>query len=90
MSYLERTAKKLLPILNEVKKRMIPEKSKTEVVKAGVRKNKYQKRTETLESANENVSDLDESSFILHMNENKDIDEKSANPDMKNILGYLN
>jgi hypothetical protein len=26
MSYLERTAKKLLPILNEVKKRMIKEK----------------------------------------------------------------
>jgi hypothetical protein len=26
MSYIERTAKKLLPILNEVKKRMIPDK----------------------------------------------------------------
>ena len=26
MSYIERTAKKLLPILDEVKKRMIPEK----------------------------------------------------------------
>jgi hypothetical protein len=29
MSYVERTAKKLLPILTEVKKRMIPDK-KTE------------------------------------------------------------
>lgn len=28
MSYLEKTAKKLLPILLEVKKRMIPEKKK--------------------------------------------------------------
>jgi hypothetical protein len=26
MSYVERTAKKLLPILNEVKRRMIPDK----------------------------------------------------------------
>ena len=28
MSYLEKTAKKLLPILNEVKKKMLKEKSK--------------------------------------------------------------
>ena len=28
MSYIERTAKKLLPILSEVKKRMIPDKKK--------------------------------------------------------------
>ena len=28
MSYVERTAKKLLPILNEVKKRMIPDKKR--------------------------------------------------------------
>lgn len=90
MSYLERTAKKLLPILNEVRKRMIPEKTKTETAKSNVRKSKYHKRTETLESANENVSDLDESSFILNMHENKDIEEKLPNPDMKNILGYLN
>lgn len=90
MSYLERTAKKLLPILIEVKKRMIPEKSKTENIKTGARKGKYMKRVETLESANENISDLDESYFLLNMNENKDNEEKAANPDMKNILGYLN
>jgi hypothetical protein len=87
MSYLERTAKKLLPILNEVKKRMIPEKQKTEAAKASVRKGKYLKRAETLESANENVSDLDDSSFILNMN---DMEDKLPTPDMKNILGYLN
>jgi hypothetical protein len=28
MSYVERTAKKLLPILEEVKKRMIPDKKR--------------------------------------------------------------
>jgi len=31
MSYIERTAKKLLPILVEVKKRMIPDKKKKKV-----------------------------------------------------------
>lgn len=55
--------------MNEVKKRMIPEKNKNEIAKAGAKKGKYLKRTETLESANENVSDLDESSFILNLNE---------------------
>ena len=30
ISYVERTAKKILPIINEVKKRMIPEKKKEE------------------------------------------------------------
>jgi hypothetical protein len=89
MSYLERTAKKLLPILNEVKKRMIPEKQKSDLLKGGVRKSKYVKRVDTLDSANENISDLDESSFILNM-DNPNPDEKPNNPDMKNILGYLN
>jgi hypothetical protein len=30
MSYLERTARKLMPILKEIKKRMIPEKQVNE------------------------------------------------------------
>lgn len=33
MSYLERTARKLLPILNEIKKRMVPEKTLKEKIK---------------------------------------------------------
>jgi hypothetical protein len=33
MSYIERTARKLFPILNELKKRMIPEKKRK---KAGI------------------------------------------------------
>jgi len=33
MSYIERTAKKLLPILNEVKKRMIPDKKTSKMGK---------------------------------------------------------
>ena len=34
MSYIERTAKKLLPILTEVKKRMIPDKKTKEAQKS--------------------------------------------------------
>jgi len=38
MSYLERTAKKLLPILDEVKKRMIVEKKRTRTSLGGEKK----------------------------------------------------
>ena len=33
---------------------------------------------------------MDESSFILNMDIPKETEEKLVNPDMKNILGYLN
>ncbi len=43
MSYLERTARKLMPILNEIKKKMVPEKNlKSQMSKKG--------KVETLES----------------------------------------
>jgi hypothetical protein len=35
MSYIERTAKKLLPILTEVRKRMIPDKKRRDTDKKG-------------------------------------------------------
>jgi hypothetical protein len=38
ISYVEKTAKKLLPILIEVKKRMIPEKKKNQIDKNLVRR----------------------------------------------------
>ena len=43
MSYVERTAKKLLPILTEVKKRMIPDK-KRKGSKSGEEKDSNQNR----------------------------------------------
>lgn len=55
MSYLERTAKKLLPILEEVKKRMIPERKK------GADKANKKKKVETLDTGNDDLSDNDES-----------------------------
>ena len=46
MSYLEKTARKLHPILDELKKKMIPEKSMT----AGTRKSIPKGKVETLDS----------------------------------------
>jgi hypothetical protein len=48
MSYIERTARKLMPILNEIKKRMVPEKNlKDKPSKAS--------KVDTLDSINEDV-----------------------------------
>jgi len=66
MSYIERTARKLYPILEEVKKRMIPEKRNNNPLNM-----KKGRKVETLESINdENISD--ENDFVLHSN-NEDI-----------------
>jgi hypothetical protein len=84
MSYIERTARKLMPILNEIKSRMVPEKNlkgqQPRKANAG-----GANKVETLDSIHEGdvITEEDE------MNENGDAQKKSA-PDMKNILGYLN
>ena len=52
MSYLERTARKLMPILNEIKKRMVPEKTLKEKIK---QKNSKVGKVETLESARDDL-----------------------------------
>ena len=85
MSYLERTARKLMPILVEIKKRMIPEKNLQRdtshtgsIIKSGPKKGKI----ETIDVGNDEDDNEDDSEY------------KKANggvtPDMKNILGYLN
>ena len=55
MSYIERTARKLMPILTEIKKRMVPEKT----VREKTRKSNMgrQRGVETLESAHEDMID---------------------------------
>lgn len=55
MSFVERTARKLLPILVELKKKMLPEKVVKEVSKSRV----ISGRVETLESFREDLSDHD-------------------------------
>ena len=84
MSYLEKTAKKLLPILSQLKKKMVQEKTINDIgnSKANVRKSKN--KIETLESFRDNDINSDNE-------DDNEADVKSKlQPDMKNILGYLN
>lgn len=72
ISYIERTAKKLLPILTEVKKRMIPDKK---------RKKRNQHETGNLNSAkkslDEDSSDLDDEMIVdLTKVKNKSLNKK--------------
>lgn len=57
MSYLEKTAKKLIPIMKQLKKRMVPEKNMKE---GNVRKSKG--KIETLDSFRETSDAEDDSS----------------------------
>jgi hypothetical protein len=52
MSYIERTARKLMPILNEIKNRMVQEKNLKDKITAG---GKRTNKVETLESVHEDV-----------------------------------
>ena len=69
-----------MPILNEIKKRMVPEKTlkeKTRKSNAAARS----KGVETLDSVHEDV---------LTEGGDSTMEEKKSQADMKNILGYLN
>ena len=85
MSYIERTAKKLLPILVEVKRRMIPDKKK-KGIKTGESKDGRIKGKDDASGSDDDddvVIDLSK----VKGNKNKG---KPTPFDMKNILGYLN
>lgn len=61
MSYVEKTAKKLLPILVEVKKRMIPDKKRHKGAnsKTGIRKaNRFEGNSEDSDDDEELIVDL--------------------------------
>jgi len=78
MSFLERTARKLHPILVELRKKMIPEKNMKEIANV-----KSKVKIETLESYREDLSDIDLDGY-------NELNLKKQPLDMKNILGYLN
>ena len=81
MSYVERTAKKLLPILTEVKKRMIPDKKR----KKG--------KNDGKDGVREATGSDDDDDLVIDLSKvkgNKNLKGKQAPFDMKNILGYLN
>jgi hypothetical protein len=85
MSYIERTAKKLLPILDEVKKRMIPDKKK-KGAKTGDNKDGKSK------GKDEGSGSDDDDDVVIDLSKVKGNKAKNKPTpfDMKNILGYLN
>ena len=106
MSYLERTAKKLLPILNEIKKRMIREKKRSTGEGAGANSQSEEKikqskksaadkklknKVETLEINDDaSTSDKDDMDSMFSYKEGEEDVVMRGGIDMKNILGYLN
>lgn len=78
MSYIERTARKLCPILTELKKRMIPEKKRK---RSGINNTSVALLEES------------EEELVLDLSENQANSigvTKHQAIDLKNILGYLN
>jgi hypothetical protein len=59
MSYLEKTAKKLLPIMTHLKRRMVPEKTVKDINTAPSVVKKIKGKIETLESFRENEANSD-------------------------------
>ena len=77
MSYIEKTARKLYPILTELKRRMIPEKRRPKT------------RSDSIVAAIEDDSD----ELVIDLAAEQQIKAgvtKNQALDMKNILGYLN
>jgi len=91
MSYIERTAKKLLPILIEVKKRMIPDKKKKK--NSGKQDSSKRKTGANGFKGNqiEDQSDTDEDDMVIDLGKASGKGKKKQPQfDLKNILGYLN
>ena len=92
ISYVERTAKKLLPILTEVKKRMIPDKKQGADEKA---KGVVKRGSKKLDSNNDNSDMEEDEDLIVDLSKIKGGKNMRGRGnhhgfDMKNILGYLN
>ena len=90
MSYIEKTARKLYPILNELKKRMVPEKKRVESSKQENRKGpnaKSGKNSSVLTLDHIDDQDSDDQLYIDLSSERNGVKQVT---DMKNILGYLN
>jgi len=87
MSYIERTAKKLLPILHELKKRMIPDKKKKRVP---TQQSKRGNKTFKANEAENEDSGSDDEMLLDLAKAGKEGKRKGPAFDLKNILGYLN
>ena len=94
MSYVERTAKKLLPILAEVKKRMIPDKKRNTGKSTDGKDGISALKRKGSNSKEEGSGSDDDEDVVIDLSKvkgsNKNLKSKQTPFDMKNILGYLN
>ena len=97
MSYIEKTARKLFPILTELKKRMVPEKKRIASSASVGKKRRSQIQPRkygnasvlTLDNADDELdSEAEEEQLLIDLG--SDRTGVTKNTDMKNILGYLN
>lgn len=97
MSYIEKTARKLFPILTELKKRMVPEKKRISSSASVSKKRRNQVQPKkygnasvlTLDNADDELgSEAEEEQLLIDLG--SDRTGVTKNTDMKNILGYLN
>jgi len=98
MSYIERTARKLLPILNELKKRMVPEKKRISS-SSNANRRRSAKVNNGKQFGNASVLTLDvvddelesdEEQMLIDLSSDRQVAAGKGGTDMKNILGYLN
>ena len=84
MSYIEKTARKLYPILIELKKRMIPEKKRI----LSTQQKQRQSRGNSVLTIDPNEEESDEDQLVLDLKSERNQGKQAI--DLKNILGYLN
>ena len=84
MSYIEKTARKLYPILIELKKRMIPEKKRI----LSTNQRQRDSRGNSVLTIDPNEEDSDEDQLVLDLKTERNPGKSAI--DLKNILGYLN
>ena len=99
MSYIEKTARKLFPILNELKKRMVPEKKRISSSATNLNRKRSGNQSRkvghasvlTLDAVDDEIQsqDDDDQLFIDLGSDRQNVQNKQST-DMKNILGYLN
>lgn len=97
MSYIEKTARKLFPILNELKKRMVPEKKRITSSSQNNRRRSTHAQPKKMGNASvltldavEDDIDSNEDQLLIELSSDRQINSGKNNTDMKNILGYLN
>lgn len=92
MSYIEKTARKLYPILQELKKRMVPEKKRINSSARSIkRKQRGSKEGKVVTLDPHEDEDSEHDQLLIDFSQDKGLQGlPKVMTDMKNILGYLN